>query len=161
MTQLLLQCGADTNARTSVTRRSPLISLAAAAEAAVVERTKKTAELLGQAHESGMTTGAGAVPPEPTEAEVMRARARVAELLLREGAAEAGMSDTAGRSALCYARAAGPLAAPLVEVLNQFSEESESVEMGPGGSSSSSGDGGQAACWRGTKCTFCGDFWNE
>jgi hypothetical protein len=147
MMQLLLQCGADPNARTSATKRTPLIALAASAEAAA----KKVLAV-------GGTSGASPSLLQD-EAAVMRARGRVAELLLREGGAEPGASDAAGRSALCYARSAGPLAAPLAVVLGRSSEEAESTAMGPGGYSRT--EVSLAACWRGRKCTFCGDFWRE
>jgi hypothetical protein len=166
--QLLLQVGADAHARDAATRRTPLLALAAACEAAC-----KAAVTAGTA--AGSAADAKAATSARDEGRgvyLAKKRARIAELLLAEGGAEVGASDRSGRTAMCYARAAGSHGALLLDVLRaRYVMQATETPTEAGAPTEAAGsnapalgslvtqDEGPNACYRGPACTFCGNWW--
>jgi len=167
--QLLLQAGADAHARDSRKHRTPLLALAAECEASA-----KVSAAVTRGRNAGGAEPSPSVREEGSDAYLVKKRARMAELLLAEGGAEVGASDSAGRTALCYARAAGPQGTLLLHVLCAR-YAMQATETSPSSSTSSpaatgaadnalmagrsvhKGEG-QNACYRGPACTFCGEL---
>ena len=174
LVQLLLQAGADAHSRDAGRHRTPLLALAAECEATAKVR-------VANRNSANDTENVQSVRDEGSDAYLLKKRARIAELLLAEGGAEVGASDRAGRTPLCYARAAGPHGTLLLHVLcaryaMQATETSSptspsiaSTNQSTSSTGAAAGDAlmagrnvlkeeGPNACYRGPACTYCGEL---